>query len=81
MSRQTSKFSSNQPLWSHRMHPTYGTGPYGASTQYADLYYNSVPLPPEGITVVSKILGYFIYYIVEVDSTIVVALSNLAATQ
>ena len=50
---------------------------YGSATQYADPEYNSAPLPLEGI----KIVGTFLYYSLAVDSTILVALSNLASTQ
>ena len=39
------------------------------------------PLPLEGITTVIKIVGTFIYYALAVDSTMLVAPSNLAATQ
>ena len=40
-----------------------------------------VPLPPEVITMVRKIVGKFIYYALAVDSTMLVALSNITATQ
>ena len=39
------------------------------------------PLPPEGITMVSKIVSTFIYYVLAVDSTMLVALIDLAATR
>ena len=54
---------------------------YGAATQYADPEDNLAPLPLEGITMVRKIVGTFIYYALEMDSTMLVALSDLAATQ
>ena len=54
---------------------------YGAATQYTDPEDNSAPLPPEGNTAVRNIVVTFIYYALAVDSTMLVALSDLAATQ
>ena len=53
---------------------------YGAATQYAEPEDNPALLLPEGITMVRKIVGTFLYYALEVDSTMLVALINLAAT-
>ena len=56
--------------------PTYGT-----VTQYANPEDESEPLPPEGITMVRKIVGAFLYYDLAVDSTMLVAMSNLTQNQ
>ena len=45
---------------------------YGAVTQYANPEDDSAPLPPKDITVVSKIVGTFLYYDLAVDSTMLV---------
>ena len=54
---------------------------YGTATQYSNPECNSDPLPTEGTNVVSKIMGNFLYYTLAVDSTILVTLINLVATQ
>ena len=54
---------------------------YGAATQYAVPEDNSAPLPPEGITTARKIVGTFLYYALAVDSTMLVALSDLEASK
>ena len=54
---------------------------HGSETQYADPEDNSKPLPPEGITTVIKIVGTFLYYYLAMDSTMLVALIDLAETQ
>ena len=54
---------------------------YREATQYADLEDNSAPLPPYGITTVTKIVGRFLYYDLTVDYKMLFALSNLTATQ
>ena len=53
---------------------------YGAATQCADPEYNLAPLTTEGITMVRKIVGTFLYYVLAVDSTILVIMRNLAET-
>ena len=53
---------------------------YGEATQYADPENNLALLPPEGITMVRKTVGTFLYYALTVDSTMLVALSNLTTT-
>ena len=54
---------------------------YGSATQYTDPEDNSAPLPTEGITVVRKIVGKFLYYDLAVNYTMLVALRDLSATQ
>ena len=54
---------------------------FGAVTQYANPEDDSAPLPPEDITMVSKIVGTFLYYALAVNSTMLVALSDLAIAQ
>ena len=54
---------------------------YGAATQCVDPEDNSEPITPEGITMIRKIEGTLLYYALALYSTMLVALSDIAATQ
>jgi hypothetical protein len=66
--RQDAPHSWNQPT-------------YGAKVQYADNCDDSPPLAAKAVTLVQKIVGVFLYYAMAVDSTMLVALGSIAATQ
>lgn len=54
---------------------------YGAKTQFAALPDPSPPLKPDQIKRLQQIIGVFLYYARAVDSTMLVALGTLAASQ
>ena len=75
------KFKQQTPMKPQDASHLWYRPTYGAATQYADPEDNLAPLPPEGITMVRKTVGTFLYYVVAVDSTMLVARSDLTATQ
>jgi hypothetical protein len=66
--RQDAPHSWNQPT-------------YGAKVQYADDCDDSPLLAAKSVTLVQKIVGVFLYYAMAIDSTMLVALGSIAATQ
>ncbi len=54
---------------------------YGAKTQFTDPADESPPLPKEGIKRLQQIIGTLLYYARAVDSTLLVALSDLSSAQ
>ena len=74
-------FQNPNPLKPQDVTQLWNRPTYRAATHYADLEDNSAPLPPYGITTVTKIVGRFLYYDLTVDYKMLFALSNLTATQ
>jgi hypothetical protein len=64
----------------HQPHPS-ADKIYGTKIQYAKKIDDSPLLPPDGKTYIQQVLGTLLYYGRAVDSTILVALSSIAATQ
>ena len=54
---------------------------YGAHTQYATPDNDSPLLPPATISQVEQIVGTFLYYVLAVDPTMLVALGDLSSQQ
>jgi hypothetical protein len=54
---------------------------YGAKIQYADLPDDSTPLTPPEVTRLQEVIGTLLFYTRAVDSTMLVALGTLAASQ
>ena len=75
------KFHHPTPLKPQDVPHRWNSPTYREATEYADPEDNLAPLPPEGITMVIKTVGTFLYYDLAVDSTILVSLSDLTATQ
>ena len=75
------KFHHPIPLKPQDVPHRWNRPTYGPATQYAEPEDNLALLPPEGITMVSKIVGRILYYTLAVDSRMLVTLSNLTATQ
>ena len=55
------KFQHPNPMESQDATNQWNRPTYSKATQYAAPVNNSVPLPPEGITMVRKVVGTFIY--------------------
>jgi hypothetical protein len=64
----------------HQPHP-HAEKTYGATVQYAKALNNSPILPPDSKTYIQQVLGVLLYYGCAVDSTVLVALSSIAAAQ
>ena len=75
------KFQHPTPLKSQDSPHQRNMPTYVAVTQYTNPEDNLALLPPEGITMVRKIMGTFLYYALAVNSTMLVALSDLAIAQ
>ena len=75
------KFQHPTPLVSQYTPHLWNKPAYFSDTQYAEPEENLSPLPEKGITMVSKIVSTFLYYALEVNSTILVALVDLTSTQ
>ena len=54
---------------------------YGAKIQYAIEHVTSPELCPKEKTIIQKVVGCILYYALEIDATMLVALSNIASEQ
>ena len=75
------KFQHTAPTRRQDAPHAWNTPIYGAKVQYADEPDVSPPLNAKAATLVQQIAGTFLYYAMAVDSTMLVALGSIAATQ
>lgn len=75
------RFNHTKPTKPQLSPFAWSTPKYGAKTQFAPLPDPSPSLPPDQVKRLQQIIGVFLYYARAVDSTMLVALGTLAASQ